>query len=361
MDRLIVLEGGNSPSGNQGGIVPATFEEAFGEYSNIFGKRARKRRQKRRMTRIANRAERKQARQAIRINKKNTRAEAIAGRKRLRADTKNYKAEQKDYRSRLGDDAPVAEEAAPEEQYTEDQTAYTDPNAGYAQEEQYAPEEQYAEDPNAGYTEEDQQYAEEEFQFDGNLAESDSHFLGADGAVSKINPKVQEVANKIEWQKELLGRLKINLHKAKGLMRFKMLKAIEKSEARIKELEALLHSYTDVSEARGKRGKRREAAKARRVARRKRLKSGLGSMLKKKGSSGEEGGEYEDEAGYTYEASQESSFNADRKNVIDDFYNAGGTEPTFWAKHKKKVIIGGSALLLAGLLIWANKKCHWIK
>ena len=71
----------------------ATFEEAFGEYSNLFGKKARARRSKRKASRREDRAKKRTARREARNANKAERIAMRDERKRLKTDTRQQRRE----------------------------------------------------------------------------------------------------------------------------------------------------------------------------------------------------------------------------------------------------------------------------
>jgi hypothetical protein len=136
--RIITLGPSNSK------VSAASFEEAFGEYSNAGG---RDRRKKRKLERIENRTEVKSARQATR---QATRADRIAGRtelqqsrkaKRLtkremgtesRLSRKAARADVRAYKRGLRNPQEAAQEPMPQPVSEQTESQYTEPNQQYA-------------------------------------------------------------------------------------------------------------------------------------------------------------------------------------------------------------------------------------
>ena len=291
-------------------ITVATFEEAFGEFSEFKG-RARARRQKRKRTRIARKTERKQAKQQMRTATMQSKQARKMGRKQNKVARKQLGQEEED---------PIEQGSAdPNAGYVD--TTATDPNAGYVEDPNagyvdegggYAPEpvggelapEEYAEESTEDYGGGDE-YAEEFEGADGDNTDNDDYdytadadnkidlgaedyFINVDGKKQKIHPSVKDIAKKIEWNKELLSRLQLKLQNAKTDAEKEQLNAsIKKRQGRIGELEAKLEGY---SSARGKgkaeRNSRREVRKAKVVARKERVRATkvgkkVGKMAKK--------------------------------------------------------------------------------
>lgn len=176
-------------------ITAVSFEDAFGEHSEFKG-RGRARRQKRRMDRIAKKAERKKAKRAMRTAAMQERQERRKLRKTARVE-----------RRQIGQEAePTADEIltseAPEETLNQESDSVADNQGeGGGTGSSIVPEaEQEAEQE---YEEESEDAGEEDAGFDGTLSAEGS------GDVSKnVNAKVRELTRKVEWNKELVSRLK---------------------------------------------------------------------------------------------------------------------------------------------------------
>ncbi len=345
-------------------VEGASFEEAFGEYSNANGKR-RKKRQARKLEKIGMRKERRSARQDARKSRKLGRVEArdevrsarqearqtrraSRGERRLgrRADEmeqrQNIRTRRKELRlgrRELGREeepeildtpttAPI-ERPTPSDQYYDepqgggyaddqapagsgysepDQTGggtssaptgggYADEQAGsdYGYEEEgddYGYEEEgddygYEEEGDAGnyndseemgdYEEEGDEYDYSEpfdgIQQDDTFSEMDDS--GTKSKSVKVNPKLQDVANKIEWNKQLIELLEQKRRSGVSNPSEISRKIIERRK-RLGELESALAMYEGFSGADGMsqrevvaetKKRRQEIAKAKGVAR----------------------------------------------------------------------------------------------
>ena len=267
---------------------PSSFEEAFGEYSELRGRgrnrrQARrldrkKKRQERRMTRISNRGERKRARQAIRgeqqqarQTRKDVRAQRAAARRDIRQgpevemdetmlmETDNgYMPEQPlapQYDSEYDTGAPLPSDDttyAPQDSGYEPQGGGYEPQGGgyepqgggyepqgggggYMPEEEewggtppwmeegYGEDEEIVDTPSGVYQEDnDDDYGagegtnEGDWGFDGIMGAEDRFSELADNSKVKITPKVAELARKIEWNKELISRLRVKKAEIEG-------------------------------------------------------------------------------------------------------------------------------------------------
>ena len=260
--RIIKLEGPLT-------VTSANFEEAFGEFSEVFGRKARARRKKRRLERIANRKEVRSARAQARIS---NRAERQAARQQKR--TANMEMRQARRTSRKK--ARVERRAIGQEpeQAMDEQTATemgeettTQPEMGAGQGTQYDYEEEqptggdeYAGEGESETTEDsdinssEEQAAEDGEYFDGfdgsnteginyeNLGSNDeiyalqdddfysfddNTFESADGDYSeakgkrvrrRISPKVKKVAMKSEWNKEMVSRLEAQANQISNIL-----------------------------------------------------------------------------------------------------------------------------------------------
>jgi len=161
-------------------------EMSFDEYSNLFGRKARARRQKRRIERIRNRQERRKLRRA-------GRREAMRERQEMRTERKQRRIARK----KMGEEeeAPTEEASAPiEEGYVEESQYEEAPVEEYAPQDEYVDEETGESDEEAGYT--------GDYGFDGIRQPSQADvnfddFYSADGG-KMIDPRVQELAQRIE-------------------------------------------------------------------------------------------------------------------------------------------------------------------
>lgn len=210
----------------------ATFEQAFGEHSELFGKmkaKAAKRkdaRQAKKMKRIENRGKRKAARQSIR-----------AQQQEARQTRKDVRKTRKVARKELEPVEPEVEEP----QYEEPE--YQDPAAEY--EDPAATDESYVEE----------EYAEEEYTPEGEEAE---YFEGEEGSSAEGNPEIhseiQGITEKIVWNKEaarrqndrkqkLIGATKVMMDGSKG--RSVNRKEIGANAGQIKNCDMAIQKYED--------------------------------------------------------------------------------------------------------------------
>jgi len=158
-------------------------ELSFDEYSNLFGRKARARRQRRRLERIRNRQERRRLRRQGRL-------EAMRDRQALRTERKKIRQERK----AIGEEEEPIEEAPSEESSMEEAPTPSD-DSGYSSEpDSYVDEETGESDEEAGYT--------GDYGFDGvrqpsQIDLSYDDYFSADGG-KMIDPKVQMLAQRIE-------------------------------------------------------------------------------------------------------------------------------------------------------------------
>ena len=289
--RIIKL----SPESNISRV--ATFEEAFGEFSEARG-RGRARRQRRRMERIENRAERRSAkrqsraqaqaeRQAIRSERQAGRQANRMQRKSSRLERRMMGAEARAERKKLRNPEeeltdennlpPVGNEQAPPEDNgqggnalppSETQGGYSDGGQGgssYGDESQgggYADEEGDGnyQSEDGGY-EGDSEDAGEETDEQGSDSENESDY-GFDGIISAedrfgdvagddniqrvvVNPTIQDMANKYEWNKELACRLIMKRNDANnsGMATSGLTDQIEERKNRMAEIKANFDNY----------------------------------------------------------------------------------------------------------------------
>ena len=275
--RIITLGNATMPT-------PTSFDEAFGEYSNLFGPKARARRQKRRMERINNRRERRSARQEMRLDKKRRRVEARVERRRMRSEGREDRRDRKS-RGKLRRDREEVEqerELNPEEPEEGGGDYEEAPQGGYDD----APRGGYDEggSDEGGYSEEGGSYEEESEEFDGDYddfdgdedldgfdGEEDSDGFdgefdnfdsagefddfdgeedvdGFDGVLvngkmmpvanaQQVNQNVMDAAKRIEWNLELASRLKEKGNSPK------VTDAVCQCQNRVAELESSMDGY----------------------------------------------------------------------------------------------------------------------
>ena len=183
---LVQLEGGEEGS-------EVTFEQAFGEFSELRGRgreRRRKRRQERRMRRLRDRQERMRLRQEMRDERRK--------RKLARKAMGDEEEEEGGGSSESGEGGEGGEGGSGEEgQSAESSDSEVDSQTGES-------------DTESGFT--------GDYGFDGAIelspddAEWNEYFSSAEG-YARINPKVKRLAKSIEQHKELIGRKKAQLRK----------------------------------------------------------------------------------------------------------------------------------------------------
>jgi hypothetical protein len=174
MDPRIIKLG---PSTDKVGVV--SFEEAFGEHSELRG-RGRARRQAKKLKRISNRGVRKAARQKIRAQQQEAR--------QVRKDTRKAR------RVARKEMAPVEEETAVEEEQEE-------PVAEASYQEEQDNQSQYA-DPAA---EDDNYDTEEDPASEGSDSFDGEEMEGAEGR-RNMHPEIKDITQRIVWHKEGMRR-----------------------------------------------------------------------------------------------------------------------------------------------------------
>jgi hypothetical protein len=301
--------------------VSVSYEDAFGEYSEVRG-RQRGRRQKRKLDRIAKRREARKARQEALAEKMRTRQARLTERKQSRLARKEMGKEEEeepaedsatptedgatDSGSTDGGQAPPINEEGDsvKDNQGEGQGEYQGEGGGYsADDEGQNPEgadavvddEMGESDEASGFT--------GEVGFDGAIAlspddvEWNEYFSSAEG-MQTINKGVRELALLIEKEKHIISRLEKGLAKVKSLntptanKRASMLsRSIREHRTRLARLERKLASYSsfdgDYSEIKGGRkfvSKRKaEVRQAKRKARQLRKKA-MGKLRGGKGT-----------------------------------------------------------------------------
>jgi hypothetical protein len=249
----------------------ATFEEAFGEFSEAGG-RGRARRQRRRMERIENRAERRSARKThrqenreqrlqARLQRRGEKAEARAERKKLRhpeEEPTNQNQPQEQGGGNGTEQAPPSNEgqgggnaippaSEPQEQGGGQGGSYGDESqSGGYQDEQGGGES----DSQGDETDEQGNDSEggEDYGFDGVISAEDRFGdVAGDDNIERIvvNPAVQDMANKYEWNKELACRLIMKRNDAhnSGMATSGLTDQIEERKKRMAEIKANFDSY----------------------------------------------------------------------------------------------------------------------
>lgn len=264
---IVTLDG----SGEENSTL--TFEQAFGDYSELRG-RGRARRHKRRMERQQNRIERRRQRKRARQEMRSEQQEARQSRKDTRKSRRLS-------RKAMGDDG--SEDTASDESSdsgsgsgssTRDTTDEPQSEGGYEGEYQTTQDG----DLEAGQQEEDQVDNEQgesdeasgftgDVSFDGTIEMSEDdvrwneYFSSAEGA-KKINPNVRNLARRIEQHKEVISRIENNLRgliigNADKTKITHVRKQLAWHRNKLKEQEGKLAGYSsfdgDYSEARGGR------------------------------------------------------------------------------------------------------------
>lgn len=293
-----------------------TFDDAFGDYSNAGG---RERRKKRKLERIEARREVKAARISARNEAKASRQEARQGRKlarkqrrtsiagerlakrqqrvsarALRRGTKvGARLERRGLRTALRGRRKAMRQDEPEVEM-DDQTAtengVAEPTDSYQEPQQQYQEEDnqdgyvggYSEEPtDEGYNEESD-YEEQDNEDEGIAEGTDADLEGGDetgfdgtGSASNLNPALLSIANKIEWNDELIDRLWDKVDEAYRLGRdvSNIENVIDAREERISQLEGELDSWCNADGITPKEAdlRKRQVVQARAMANRNRL------------------------------------------------------------------------------------------
>ena len=166
-----------SPSSKLVGV--ATFEEAFGEHSELRGK-GRARRQEKKITKIANRGKRKSARQDVRSQQQEARQTRKDTRKTRRLDRKS-----------------LSEDTAPEEEMEE------------IIEQEESPENSYSE-----YDPETEEEYDEYDEYDEGGESFDGEYNGADGNQPRnVTPQIADLTKRHVWHKESVRRHSLDKNK----------------------------------------------------------------------------------------------------------------------------------------------------
>jgi len=242
------------------------FEDAFGDYSEARGGGRRRRRQERRMERIRNRQERRKLRREGRLQAATERNVIKGERRRGRLDRRYMKdqydntetgsGDTGDGSNGGGDSLPPQTAPSQDSGYTQDSGSYQDTsNQGGG----YQGGNDYANDGNSAdsYNETEDTSSEDTSGEDSGSEEDSNGFDGVMGAEDrfaeftdsdvKVNPSVQDIANKIEWNKELISRLRIKaaVQRGRNESTENTLMDIEKRKLRITELENQLKGYSN--------------------------------------------------------------------------------------------------------------------
>ena len=313
MNPTIVTLTPRSDSSNT--VTVASFEDAFGEFSEARGRgRARRakrkaerqtNRQAKRTTRIKNRGERKQLRQVNRAAQQEARQTRKDVRKTRRVarkaigDTQDGVPTEENLPTQDGlpqeDNSPLgvgttqgggapqgggspqdngydsgSEDMGGEDTGSEDMGGEDVGSEDMGGEDMGGDEGSYGEDEGSGFDGDAFSFLEGD---DFYNAESDDYFTNADGNNQPINPKVKSVAQQIEDCKEHVASLQTLLANAQNdTDRNKVNARIYNVNKRISELEASLEGYSS-ARGRGKQeaNRRKEVKKAKQVARKNRV------------------------------------------------------------------------------------------
>lgn len=243
-----------SPRGDSS-VDTVTFEQAFGDFSDFRG-RGRARRQKRKMERIRNRRERRASRQEGRKEQQEARQSRKDTRK-SRRNARKSSGEEEESEEQSSSQEEGSGDSAPDNQ-GEGQGEYETTQDGDVEAGQQ--EEQGESDEESGFT--------GDLNFDGGIELSpddiqwNEYFSSVEGK-KKINPKVKELARKIEQHKEYIKRIENSLQRqimsnADKSKLEQIRKTLIYYRKRLALLERKLASYSkfdgaDYSEARGGR------------------------------------------------------------------------------------------------------------
>lgn len=299
---IVTLE----PIDGEDNLTVASFEEAFGEFSELRGRgraRRNKRRTERQQNRIGRRRARKKSRQDMRAEQQESRQSRKDTRKSRRSARKGSDddSESEDSGSTNSDDSSSKDSGSGGQGEGEGEYQTTqDGDAEVGQEEEQSSEQGGEEEGGE----------EESEGFDGNSDSEDyvygaeDYYMNVDGQKAKIHPKVKDIAKRIERNKERLTQLEMRLQSTQSLSeRQSVSNEITKRRARLKELEGMLEGYSN-ARGRSKHGanRRKEIGQARKVARKERR---LEKREKRKGGGERENEETEVESSLSPKFSKE--------------------------------------------------------
>ena len=287
MENSVTIQVQGGASVSKASPQVATFEQAFlGEdFSNLKGK-GRDRRKKRKLSRISDRQEVKQARkggrqearigrraarkaqrQDIRAEQQGARMSRRGARVAMKEDRELGRQSRKDIRSRRGAEREnyeteqdiYRESLYPEEDYSEEtNSGYEDEGAGYENEYETPQAYENQSELDEGYTDDEAPiYEEETGSTEGEYDEEDSGFISeATGKTISKKPMtkkpnsmgavVQEVCMKIEWNNEFIDRLKQkrDIAAKQGVSPEKYNEEIVKRMDRVNQLESQLENFS---------------------------------------------------------------------------------------------------------------------
>jgi hypothetical protein len=317
--RVVTLTDGEMPQ-------VATFEDAFGEFSEARG-RGRKKRADRKRARQDKRKDKRKARQEKRMDRIKNRAARRSERRKMRTEaTKDRLA-----RRRMRKEERVARKGLGEEEYEEPMEEPMEDSMEEPMEEPTEEEGEYSEEGGEEYSEEEpmeeseEEYSEEESEeesgadgyygfnaktdnfdeyftfvgddfynldaitYDNNIYDigefskgAEDYYSSADGTPSQINPKVAQITNKIEWNKEFIARLNKKMRSSRMGREeaAKLKKSLKNRQDALARLQQQLKNYSTIATKRkGAIETNKEIGKALNVSRYNRLKAIGGSRL----------------------------------------------------------------------------------
>lgn len=386
-----------------------TFEEAFGEHSNLFGKgRARRakrkaqrqaNRQKKRMTRIQNRGQRQAARRANRAAKhggsddssQDDQLQPLDQTAGTAADTSTDAASNdtasaapQDNSGAQASDGSVPQDSAPiERDNAED--ANGDISDPYAAQDDGSDDSAGGDADDAGIDGYQDSFDAAMSSFTGDVHDLSANnffeFEGQDGQKvrERIHPKVRETARKVEWNKEMVQRLESKLPQDSNLIDeqdeaiSELINKITDHKSRAMDLEDKLSFYIDDSSADGIHRKRSSEVNA---ATREARKQRMGVHMSSKQANKMKGKDLtEIEQGLDPETTPSQITIPAQSNLVDEHsynnlidehsynnlvseHDYGFDGKKFVTDHKKGIVIGaavGVALIVAITLLTKKK------
>jgi hypothetical protein len=294
--RVVTLVDGEMPQ-------VATFEDAFGEFSEARG-RGRKRRADRQRARQERRKDKRKARQEKRMDRIKNRAERRKEKRKMRAEALEGRLAKRRRRK----EERVSRKGLGEEEYEEPMEEggeeYSEEEPMEESEEEYSEEESEGESGADGYygfnakTDNfdeyftfvgDDFYNLDAITYDNNLYDigefskgAEDYYSSADGTPSQINPKVAQITNKIEWNKEFIARLNKKMRSSRMGREeaAKLKKRLKNRQDALARLQQQLKNYSDIATKRkGAVETNKEIGKALNVSKYNRLKAIGGSRL----------------------------------------------------------------------------------
>ena len=242
--------------------LTVSFEDAFGDFSNLGG-RGRERRQKRRMLRIARRRERMQARQELRADRKRRRK----ARRKIGSDEETGESESEEGGSeednapkkRSSRRRPSSEDSndgggsSEGSSQSSDDSGQSSDDSGSADDSGSSSDDSARVDSEQGESDEASGFTGDESGADGMIslspddAEWNEYFSSAEG-YAKINPNVRAIAKQIEQHKEKIyrmqQRLAVAMKPANGRLVANLRREIDVLKRRLSLLEKKLAGYS---------------------------------------------------------------------------------------------------------------------